>query len=51
MTKLTKAQALAVRELIKIQEVLISGDWALVRTASLQLAALADNREQREAKK
>jgi hypothetical protein len=51
MHKISKAQALAVRNLSDIEAALISGDWSKVRTAALQLAALADNRDQREGKK
>jgi hypothetical protein len=51
MPKLSKAQAMAVRNLSDIELALISGDWSKVRTAGLQLAALADNRAQREGKK
>lgn len=51
MPKLSKAQAIAVKNLSKIEAALISGDWSKVRTAALQLANLADNRDQRETKK
>jgi hypothetical protein len=51
MNKLSKAQALAVKNLSEIEAALIAGDWSKTRTAALQLAALADNRAQREAKK
>jgi hypothetical protein len=51
MHKLSKAQAMAVKNLSDIEAALISGDWSKVRTAALQLANLADNRDQREAKK
>ena len=49
--QLSKAQAIAVRNLSEIEAALIAGDWSKVRTAGLQLAALADNRAQREGKK
>jgi hypothetical protein len=48
--KLTKAQALALRLLIDAEIALGAGDWSKVRTAAVQLANLADNRSQREAK-
>jgi hypothetical protein len=51
MRKLSKAQALSVKILSEIEAALIAGDWSKVRTAGLQLAALADNRAQRETKK
>jgi hypothetical protein len=51
MTKLSKAQAMAVKNLSDIEAALISGDWSKVRTAALQLAALSDNRAERETKK
>jgi hypothetical protein len=51
MHKLSKAQAIAVKNLSEIEAALIAGDWSKVRTAALQLAALADNRVQRESKK
>ena len=51
MHKLSKAQALAVKNLSEIEAALIAGDWSKVRTAGLQLAALADNRAHRETKK
>jgi hypothetical protein len=51
MHKLSKAQAIAVKNLSEIEGALISGDWSKVRTAALQLANLADNRDQREGKK
>jgi hypothetical protein len=51
MHKLSKAQALAVKNLSEIEAALITGDWSKARTAALQLAALADNRAQREGKK
>jgi hypothetical protein len=51
MTKLTKAQSLAIKSLSEIEAALISGDWSKLRTAALQLANLADNRDQREGKK
>jgi hypothetical protein len=41
---LSKAQALAVRELVAIETALTAGDWCTVRTASIKLAALADGR-------
>jgi hypothetical protein len=49
--KMTKAQALAVKQLAEIESALLLGDWSKTRSAALQLAALADNRAQREAKK
>jgi hypothetical protein len=41
---LSKAEALAVRELAAIEAALQSGDWPAVRSASIKLAALADSR-------
>ena len=46
-----RRQALAVKILSEIEAALIAGDWSKVRTAALQLANLADNRDQREGKK
>lgn len=51
MNKLSKAQALAVKNLSEIEAALIAGDWSKVRTAALAIASLADNRAQREGKK
>jgi hypothetical protein len=48
MRKLSNAQALAVKSLSEIEAALIAGDGSKVRTAGLQLAALADNRAQQE---
>jgi hypothetical protein len=42
--KLTKAEALALRELTAIEAALQSGDWSTVRSAAIRLAALADTR-------
>jgi hypothetical protein len=42
---------MAVKNLSDIEAALIGGDWSKVRTAALQLANLADNRDHREAKK
>jgi hypothetical protein len=44
MMRLTKAQALAVRELSEIEGALLRGDWAAARDASIKLAALAADR-------
>ena len=41
---LSKAQALAVRELVEIEGALLSGDWSTVRSCAIRLAALADGR-------
>lgn len=41
---LSKAEALAVRELAAIEAALQSGDWPTVRSAAIRLAALADSR-------
>jgi len=38
-------------QLTEIEAALLLGDWSKTRTAALQLAALADNRGQREARK
>lgn len=43
-TKLSRADALALRELATIEVALQSGDWCTVRTAAIKLAALADTR-------
>jgi hypothetical protein len=40
--KLNKAEALAVQHLSQIEAGLLLGNWSSVRTAALQLAALAD---------
>jgi hypothetical protein len=44
MTKLSKAQAMAIRELTKAESALIAGDWAKVRDAAIRLAAHAADR-------
>jgi hypothetical protein len=41
---LSKAQALALRELVAIEGALTAGDWSTVRSAAIKLAALADSR-------
>lgn len=41
---LSKAEALAVRELAAIEAALQFGDWPTVRSAAIKLAALADGR-------
>jgi hypothetical protein len=41
---LSKAQALAVRQLAAIEESLLNGNWAAARDASIRLAALAADR-------
>ena len=48
--RLSKAEALAVQHLSKIEAGLLLGKWPSVRTAALQLAALADSRATREGK-
>jgi hypothetical protein len=50
-TRISKAQALAVKQLTEIEAALLLGDWSKARSAALQLAALADNRALREVKK
>jgi hypothetical protein len=47
MTRLGKAEALAVQHLSKIEAGLLLGKWAAVRTAAQQLAALAESRQHR----
>ena len=42
--KLTKAQAVAIRELAGAEKALVRGDWASVRDAAVRLAALAVDR-------
>jgi hypothetical protein len=42
--QLSKAQALAIRQLAAIEESLLSGNWAVARDASIRLAALAADR-------
>ena len=42
--KLTKAQALAIRELARAEKALVGGNWAAVRDAAVRLAALAADR-------
>ena len=42
--KLTKAQALAIRELAHAEKALVRGDWAAVRDGAIRLAALAADR-------
>jgi hypothetical protein len=46
--QLSKAESLAIRDLVKIQEALIAGSWAAVRDAAIQLAALAADRAAKE---
>ena len=41
---LSKAEALAVRELVAIEVALQSSDWSTVRSAAINLAAIADGR-------
>ena len=48
MDRLTKAQALALQDLLKIQESLVLGSWASVRDAAIKLAALAADRAAKE---
>ena len=43
-TKLSTADALALRELAAVEAALQSGDWFTVRSAAIRLAALADSR-------
>jgi hypothetical protein len=42
--RLSKAQALAIRELAEIEGALLRGDWADARDAAIRLAALAADR-------
>jgi hypothetical protein len=42
--KLTKAEALALRDIAAVEAALLSGDWSAVRTAAIRLVALADSR-------
>jgi hypothetical protein len=42
--KLSKAQALALRDLAKAEAALVNGDWAAVRDSAIRLAALAADR-------
>jgi hypothetical protein len=42
--KLSKAQALAIRELAKAESALTAGKWNDVRDAAIRLAALAADR-------
>jgi hypothetical protein len=46
MNKLSKAQAIALKNLSEIEAALISGDWSKAPTAALAVASLADNRAQ-----
>jgi hypothetical protein len=48
--KLSKAHQLALQHLAQIEAGLLAGTWVTVRSAALQLAALADNRATRETK-
>lgn len=47
--QLSKAEALAVQHLSKVELALLARDWSGVRSAAIALAALADNRATREA--
>jgi hypothetical protein len=51
VTKISKAQSLAVKHWTEIEAGLLLGDWSKTRSAAIQLAALADSRAQREVKK
>jgi hypothetical protein len=42
--KLTKVEALALRELAAIEAALQSGDWSTVRSSAIKLVVLADGR-------
>jgi hypothetical protein len=42
--KMSKAQALALRELVKAEAALVNDDWAAVRDAAIRLAALSADR-------
>jgi hypothetical protein len=44
VTELSKARALAIRELTKAEAALIAGDWSKVRVAAIRLAAQAADR-------
>jgi hypothetical protein len=46
--RLSKAQALAVRQLTQIEEALLAGIWAAARGASTKLAALATDRASKQ---
>jgi hypothetical protein len=48
MDRLTKAQAQAIQDLVRIQEALVLGSWAAVRDAAIKLAALAADRAAKE---
>jgi hypothetical protein len=48
MMRLSKAQALAIRELSEIEGALLRGDWAAARDASIKLAALSADRAAKE---
>jgi hypothetical protein len=43
-TRMTKAQAIAVKQLTDTEEALLKGDWAAARDAAIKLAALAADR-------
>jgi hypothetical protein len=48
MMRLSKAQALAIRELSNIENALLRSDWAAARDASIKLAALSAERATKE---
>jgi hypothetical protein len=46
--RLSKARALAVRQLTQIEEALLAGNWAATRDASIKVAALATDRTSKQ---